>query len=167
VFSARKEILVVLGVLTLLLVMPIAAIISVTNVGALSSSLSSNDVTLYDGRNYPGDLYDFGNCTYWISLRRSRIGRPIPNSWGNAATWAIRSVLDGYYVDHTPTQYAIMQTPNAAGGLGHVAFVEKVDPDGVWHISEMNVRGFDEIDDQSMLPSVALNYNFIHFLGSK
>jgi surface antigen len=42
---------------------------------------------------------------------------------------------------------AIMQTPNSAGGLGHVAYVTSVDAsNGEWTISEMNVRGLDVID---------------------
>jgi peptidoglycan endopeptidase LytE len=55
-----------------------------------------------------------------------------------------------------------MQISNVDGGLGHVAFVESVDPDGTWHISEMNVLGLDIIDYKAEVSSDALNYNFIH-----
>lgn len=108
------------------------------------------------------NTYAWGNCTYWAAKRRAQTGNPIPNSWGNAATWATRAAQDGYVVNHRPSSGAIMQTPYSAGGLGHVAFVESVDPNGTWHISEMNVIGLDKVDDKSLPLSVAARYNFIH-----
>ncbi len=53
-----------------------------------------------------------------------------------------------------------MQT--SSGWLGHVAFVERVDADGTWHISEMNVIGFDKVDYQTLPASAAARYLFIH-----
>jgi len=108
------------------------------------------------------DTYAWGNCTWWVSERRAETNDPIPNSWGNAATWAGRAAKDGYTVDHHPSPGAIMQTPNSAGGLGHVAFVESVDQDGTWYISEMNVLGLDEVDHRAEAPTAAANYSFIH-----
>ncbi len=112
--------------------------------------------------SYPGDKYDPGNCTYWAYARRAQVGEPIPNTWGDASSWAFYAGLDGYTVDHTPSKHAIMQTPDAAEGLGHVAFVESVNPDGTWHISEMNVLGLYIVDHKAMPASAATNYNFIH-----
>ena len=134
------------------------AVLTITNASALSQS----GITLYDGPSYLGDNYAFGNCTYWAALRRSQIGEPIPNTWGNASTWAINAILDGYVVNHIPSYGSIMQTPFAAGGLGHVAFVESVDADGIWNISEMNALGFDEVDYKNMPLSAAVGYSFIH-----
>jgi surface antigen len=136
---------------------------SVTNVSALigGGADGGSGVSLYTGPAYPGDLYDYGNCTFWVAMRRAQVGEPIPNTWGNAATWAGRAQADGYTVDHIPAQYAIMQIADVDNGLGHVAFVEGVDPDGTWHISEMNVVGFDEVDDKVMPGSSAARYNFI------
>jgi hypothetical protein len=108
---------------------------------------------------YDGDKYAFGNCTYWVSLRRAQTGNPIPNTWSDAAYWAARAAAGGYTVDHTPSAGAIMQTSR---GIGHVAFVENVDPDGTWHISEMNVIGFNRVDYRSMPPGAAAQYRFIH-----
>lgn len=163
--SLKKELWIVLGVLLTVLTLPIVAVMSVTNVSALVGSGQdggNGNVTLYTDPAYAGDLYDYGNCTYWVSMRRAQVGEPIPNTWGNAATWAVRALLSGYKVDHTPSQYAIMQIPNVDNGLGHVAFVEGVDSDGTWHISEMNVVGFDEIDNKAMPASTAADYSFIH-----
>jgi surface antigen len=106
-----------------------------------------------------GNTYAWGNCTWWVAILRSRNSNPIPNSWGNATTWASRAADDGYLVDHTPAPGAIMQR---SGGLGHVAFVESVDPDGTWHISEMNVVGLDVVSHKSLPLSAASAYNFIH-----
>lgn len=165
IFLRMKELWIVLGVLVAVMAMPTAAVTSITNVSALVGSGpdgGTGSATLYTDPTYPGDAYDYGNCTYWAAMRRAQVGESIPNTWGNAATWAVDALLNGYKVDHTPSQYAIMQTSNAAGGLGHVAFVESVDPDGTWHISEMNVVGFDEVDNKAMPASAAASYSFIH-----
>lgn len=108
------------------------------------------------------NAYAWGNCTWWVAARRAQVGQPIPGSWGNAAAWAVRAARNGYVVDHHPTPGAIMQTPYSAGGLGHVAFVESVDQDGTWHISEMNVIGLDIVDHKAEPPAAAASYNFIH-----
>ncbi len=111
---------------------------------------------------FPGDEYAPGNCTYWVYARRAQVGESVPNTWGNAASWAANAELEGYKVDHTPATYAIMQTPYVDNGLGHVAFVESVSPDGTWNISEMNVLGLYIVDHKSMPASTAVGYNFIH-----
>ena len=156
--SLKKELFIAFGVLALILFLPIVTVLSITNANALSQP----GIFLYNGPNYTGDEYAFGNCTYWAALRRSQINEPIPNTWGNAATWAINAILEGFQVNHKPSFGAIMQTPDAAGGLGHVAFVESVDSDGTWIISEMNAVGFDEVDYRSMPASSAEEYSFIH-----
>lgn len=159
----KKELFLILGVLFVVLLLPCIAVVSITNASALIGGPNGNGTaTLYTDPAYPGDWYAYGNCTYWAAMRRAQVGEPIPNTWGNAATWAIRALLDGYRVDHTPTQYAIMQTPDVDNGLGHVAFVETIDLDGTWHISEMNVIGFDEVDYRAMPASAAKDYDFIH-----
>lgn len=160
--STKKELLLIFSVIGFLILLPPIVLVSMTNASALINTGGKDDVTLYTDPVYPGDLYDYGNCTYWAAMRRAQVGQPIPNTWGNAATWSIRALFDGYKVDHTPSQYAIMQIPNVDNGLGHVAFVESVDPDGTWHISEMNVVGFDEIDNKAMPAAAAKSYSFIH-----
>lgn len=154
--------------------MPIVVIFSLgTNtLEYLASTLSSSDTTssistttvgLYEGSAIPGDMYAWGNCTYWVYALRLQAGNPIPTTWGNAATWAPRAAADGYVVDHTPAVGAIMQTTDSAGGLGHVAYVISVDPtNGEWEISEMNVKGLDVIDIRKFPASTANSYNFIH-----
>lgn len=108
------------------------------------------------------DLYAWGNCTWWVFIKRFEVGDPIPNTWGNATNWAYAAQLDGYTVDHHPTPGSIMQISGVDYGLGHVAFVESVDSDGTWHISEMNVLGLDVVDNKAEPASAAANYRFIH-----
>jgi len=155
--SIRKEIIVACSIVIFLIFMPVFSVFALTHVKTPSAASQMSTIT-----SFPGDLYAWGNCTWWVFIRREQIGEPIPNTWGNAATWAVRAAADGYVVDHTPSYGAIMQVSDVDGGLGHVAFVESVGPDGTWNISEMNVKGLDVVDYKSNPPSLAANYNFIH-----
>jgi len=155
--SVIKELTIAFAVILFLVFMPIFSVFALTHAKSTTTSSKMSTIT-----SFPGDLYAWGNCTWWVSIRRSQINDPIPNTWGNAATWAERAADDGYVVDHIPSYGAIMQISNVDGGLGHVAFVESVDPDGTWHISEMNVLGLDVVDYKANPPSLAQNYNFIH-----
>lgn len=165
--SFRTETAVVLGVIAVVLLLPAMAVASMTNVSALigsgSDGGSGDNASLYTGPASANDTYDWGNCTYWVFLLRQKANHPIPNTWGNAADWELHARLEGYVVDHTPTVGAIMQTANAAKGLGHVAYVTAVDvTTGAWTISEMNVKGLDIVDTQTYPALAAANYNFIH-----
>lgn len=170
-----KLLKVVFGILAMLIALPMLGLVAIAaapqNVilqafdnltGPGTSGIKPQSASIMADFTSPGNRYALGNCTYWVFARRSEVGKPIPNTWGNAATWAPRAAKDGYRVDHTPEKYAIMQTPNSAGGLGHVAFVEKVDPDGTWHISEMNVLGLYIMDTKEIPADRAKAYNFIH-----
>jgi surface antigen len=153
--SMKMELTIVCTVIAILFCMPVIVLASVANIASLGSH------SLYDQPAVVTDAYDYGNCTYWAALRRIQIGKPIPNNWGNANTWAIHALIAGYQIDHTPSEGAIMQTSTAPDG--HVAFVESVDPkDGSWTISEMNVIGWDELDQKTLTASAASSFNFIH-----
>ncbi len=154
-----KMSLIAFGVTVFVVIMPIVALFESTNIAALGSAA----ISIFTSPKVTSDEYDYGECTYWAALRRIEIGEPIPNTWGNAITWAKRATTDGYIVNHIPTYGAIMQDPNAPGGLGHVAFVESVNPlSGSWTISEMNRVGWDEIDYRTLSATLAASYNFIH-----
>ena len=155
--SIKSELRIAALVAIFILSTPIITVFAYTHVSTLNQANS-----VYDVASYPGDYYAWGNCTWWVSMRRSQIGEPIPNSWGNASSWAANAGNDGYLVDHTPSYGAIMQISDVDHGLGHVAFVESVDLDGTWHISEMNVEGLDVVDYKSMSATAANDYNFIH-----
>lgn len=148
-----------------LMLVPVIALSSLTDLPVLAASSSgpNTDIYIYTGPDAATDPYAFGNCTYWVYLLRAKVNQPIPGTWGNAITWAIRAKADGWQVDQTPSIDAIMVDENAPGGLGHVAFVESVNPlTGSWTISEMNRVGFDEVDTRVMPASSAKSYLFIH-----
>jgi N-acetylmuramoyl-L-alanine amidase len=79
-------------------------------------------------------FYAFGNCTAYAYDRRSQLGLPVGDHWGNASTWAMYASAAGLRVDHTPSVGAIIQW-DAYGGAwigyaGHVGVVEAVNGDG-------------------------------------
>lgn len=153
----RTELIVIGVVLVSVLCLPVAAMASLTDLPSLATD---DSLKLYTGVGSKENLYDFGYCTFWASKRRAEVGFPIPQHWGDAHSWDDNAILAGYRVDHTPVKYAIMQTD--AGALGHVAFVESVEPDGTWTISEMNYKGWDIMSGRTLTAADALNYNFIH-----
>jgi surface antigen len=154
--SFKKEIAIVLGVVGGIAALPFVALLSTVNVSALNDPA----VTIYTGPASTTNTYMYGYCTFWAAKRREEIGKPIPNNWGDAHTWDDRAVAAGYMVNHQPAQNAIMETD--AGPLGHVAFVESVAADGSWKISEMNFKGWDQVDTRTLKASDAAQYNFIH-----
>lgn len=167
--SMKRIAIVVCATLVLIVSMPIGAVLAFTNipllgwVAPLADAATATGGTIYNDPITAGNNYDYGFCTYWAALRRIQTHDPIPNDWGDAITWNIRAMLAGYVVDQTPSPGAIFQWPDAPGGLGHVAYVESVDPTtGAWTISEMNAAGWDVVDNRTYPAAAAHHYNFIH-----
>ncbi len=152
----KYEIIIISIIICFLVTIPIITIIALADGNPINLT-----GVLYSGPGDPTDYYAYGNCTYWVALLRKQVNEPIPNTWGNANTWAIRAKQDGYIINHTPTLYSIMQTSIAP--LGHVAFVTNVNLIAkTWTISEMNVIGWDMVDSKTMPINQAKNYDFIH-----
>lgn len=152
-----------LATLAIIVMLPLFVVgaMGTSTLTVLAAAVSLNVVGFYEGPLSPNNSYAWGNCTYWASLRRESMGKPIPNTWGNANTWALYARLGGWQVDRTPQVGAIMQTDR--GNLGHVAFVKAVDPsNGAWTISEMNVKGLNIVNEATYPASAATNYYFIH-----
>lgn len=80
-----------------------------------------------------GNTYDYGYCTWYVKNRR---GASIPGNLGNANTWFSRAQAAGMATGYTPRAGAVGTTTR--GALGHVVYVESVNPDGSINISEMN-----------------------------
>lgn len=107
------------------------------------------------------NLYDWGQCTWHVFNRRAETGQPISTYWWNADHWADNAAADGYTVNNAPTAGSIMQ--NFEGPVGHVAYVERVNPDGSILISEMNYNTPPGTVDYRTIPaSQASSYNYIH-----
>jgi hypothetical protein len=95
--------------------------------------------------------YAPANCTWYVaSMKR------IPDSWGNAATWASRAQAEGITVSPIPVIGAIAQH---AGGLGHVAVVRAISGPMVL-IDEMNYD-YNGSVRQSWQPASSYVYIYI------
>lgn len=93
--------------------------------------------------------YDFGYCTWYVANKIS-----VPSNWGNASTWDNYAPRSGWRVSTRPIPGSIAQKDNAAGGLGHVAYVEAVSDDGtMMKYSDMNgLAGFGRIGYSDWVP---------------
>lgn len=106
-----------------------------------NSRSSSSSFAVYNfSPAYGGNGYVPGYCTWYVASRIS-----IPRNWGNANTWDTYARASGWTVSSRPVPGAIAQT--RAGGLGHVAIVEEVSPDGSQiKYSDMNgLAGFGRV----------------------
>ncbi|WP_418969013.1 CHAP domain-containing protein [Alloscardovia omnicolens] len=81
-----------------------------------------------------GNAYPFSQCTWWAYIRRHQLGLPVGSYFGNGGQWANSARALGYSVDNVPQVGDIMVfQPGQEGSdsfYGHVAIVEKVNPDG-------------------------------------
>lgn len=112
---------------------------------------------------YGGNGYTPGYCTWHAANRRIEIGRPLPRNLGNAATWAAVARTAGLTVSTVPAGGAVLWHANTsiAGGLGHVAFVEKVNEDGSILVSDMNYPYYGRVTYRTIAPGEFGQYRFI------
>jgi surface antigen len=82
------------------------------------------------------DGFSYGYCTWWVAQKRY-----IP--WrGNAAEWWWNARPFGFAEGATPRVGAVMvMGVSGTSPQGHVAYVESVNPDGSFVVSEMNWWG--------------------------
>ena len=93
---------------------------------------------------YVNNKFPVGWCTYYVATKRNV-------TWnGDAGYWYQNASYQGYQVGPTPKPGAIMVTWES--WAGHVAYVESVNPDGSWVVSEMNWVAFDVIDERTIKP---------------
>ncbi|HEY1420790.1 MAG TPA: LysM peptidoglycan-binding domain-containing protein [Candidatus Dormibacteraeota bacterium] len=93
---------------------------------------------------YTANGFPAGWCTYYVATKRNVTWR------GDAGYWYANAAAQGYSVGSTPTVGSIMVTWES--WAGHVAYVEAVNPDGSWVVSEMNWVSFDVIDQRTIKP---------------
>jgi surface antigen len=108
-----------------------------------------------------GNGYDYGWCTWHAANRRAQSGRPIPTNLGNAITWYSRAAGSGMGVGSEPQAGAVLWHGNL-GGLGHVAYVEKINEDGSLLVSDMNYPIWGTVTYRTVPPSEFGNYKFIN-----
>ena len=93
--------------------------------------------------------YAYGQCTWGVAARINQLGLklkgrngekiPIINTMGNGQDWVRTAASLGGETGTIPKAGAIVSF--AGGQYGHVAFIEKVYPDGSFLISETNYNG--------------------------
>jgi len=93
---------------------------------------------------YVNNTFPVGWCTYYVATKRNV-------TWsGNAGFWYQNAAAAGYPVGPKPRVGAIMVTWES--WAGHVAYVEAVNPDGSWVVTEMNWVAFNVIDQRTIKP---------------
>jgi LysM repeat protein len=93
---------------------------------------------------YVNNKFPVGWCTYYVATWRNV-------TWnGDAGYWYANASAQGYAVGPTPKVGAIMVTWES--WAGHVAYVESINADGSWVVSEMNWVAFDVIDQRTIKP---------------
>jgi LysM repeat protein len=93
---------------------------------------------------YPATGFPPGWCTYYVATKRNVTWR------GDAGFWYQNAAAAGYPVGPKPKVGAIMVTWESY--LGHVAYVEAVNADGSWRVSEMNFVAFGVISERTIKP---------------
>ena len=93
---------------------------------------------------YPATGFPAGWCTWYVATKRNVTWR------GDAGFWYQNAAAAGYPVGSKPKVGAIMVTWESY--LGHVAYVEAVNADGSWTVSEMNFVAFDVISQRTIKP---------------
>ena len=108
-----------------------------------------------------GYRYDIGGgqCVNWASYKRpDLVARGVT---GNANYWDDSARAVGVLVDRSPSAGAIFQTDS--GWVGHVGYVEAVNPDGSIEVTEMNYGYTPYRVVRSTIPASAVgNFNYIH-----
>jgi surface antigen len=97
--------------------------------------------------------FPYGQCTYWVSTKRTV-------TWaGNAIDWW-RNAQGIRPEGHVPVAGAIAVFDYWP--FGHVAFVERVNPDRSFVISEMNYGGWAHVDQRTISPTDPSLIGFIY-----
>ncbi|MGW7918895.1 CHAP domain-containing protein [Staphylococcus xylosus] len=70
------------------------------------------------------NYYSKNQCTWYVFNKRASVGKPVPNSWGNAKNWYYKAKNSGYRVGRVPAKRAVMQS--TVGTYGHVAYGTRI-----------------------------------------
>ena len=114
--------------------------------------------------NPNGDSFPYGQCTYWADYRYHQVtGFYIP--WrGDAYAWVSGAESFGWNVSSKPHLHSIIVLQpgvQGAGWLGHVAFVENVNPGGSVLASNMNWYangGWGRVSDWTFNPGPGVSF---------
>jgi surface antigen len=107
-----------------------------------------------------GNSYPFGQCTWYVATKRN-----IP--WtDNAGGWYRAAIASGFRVGRAPAAGAIMVSYEGSV-YGHVSYVERVNGDGSWVVSEMNYfgvagGGWGRVDHRTINPGTVFVVGFVY-----
>ena len=102
-----------------------------------------------------GNRFAYGYCTWYVFNRVPYI------PWlGNAWEWYGNAQSYGWPTGQSPRAGAIMVTWES--GWGHVAYVESVNGDGSWSVSEMNFKGWNQTSGRTIRPGGVPLIGFIY-----
>ena len=115
-----------------------------------------------------GNAYEFSQCTWWVYVRRHQLGLPVGSHFGNGNMWADSARALGYWVDTTPRHVGdIMVFRSGQAGsdpfYGHVAIVEKINPDGSIETSESGAPLHGRTFSRKFDANQTSQYRFIHY----
>ncbi|UQA83778.1 CHAP domain-containing protein [Gardnerella vaginalis] len=115
-----------------------------------------------------GNAYEFSQCTWWVYIRRHQLGLPVGSNMGDGWMWALTARKLGYWVDHTPRHVGdIMVFGRGQAGVnrtyGHVAVVEKINPDGSIETSESSAELHGRTFSRVVNPNETSAFEFIHY----
>jgi LysM repeat protein len=119
-----------------------------TSYGASAASIGGPNGSLSNGR------FPWGYCTWYVASRFN------VTFIGNAYQWPDNARAQGYPEGMTPRAGAVMVTEES--GYGHVAYVEAVNADGSWLVSEMNFVAFGVVDQRTIKPGHVSLVTFIY-----
>ncbi len=127
-----------------------------TEVAPVSAAKIASSFPWGSGPMYGYNGYDYGYCTWYVATQIA-----VPANWGNAATWAYYAGLSGWNPNSPPVVGAIAQK---GGGLGHVAIVTDVSPDGTMiKIRDMNgVAGWGNVGYSDWIPASRYQHFIVH-----
>lgn len=98
--------------------------------------------------------FSYGYCTWYVATKRFV-------AWfGNAIEWWPNARAYGFAEGQSPQVGAIMVTRES--WFGHVAYVEAVNGDGSWTVSEMNFSGWAVVDRRTIKPGQVPLVGFIY-----
>jgi len=102
-----------------------------------------------------GNQFALGYSTWYVATK-------VPIPWfGTAIQWWLNAVAFGYAEGQVPRVGAVMVS--LEGGVnGHVAYVESVNGDGSWTVSEMDYTGWNVVDRRTIRPGQVAVLGFIY-----
>ena len=99
--------------------------------------------------------FPFGQCTWYVATK-------VVIPWhGDAWTWYSNAQSAGWAVGSTPRVGGVMVTWESRI-FGHVSYVESINADGSWVVSEMNYVGWGVIDQRTVRPGQVPLIGFIY-----